>query len=115
MSGEKVSANESEIQEFIGKLDAKIIELGLDPKQIYNADETGKEKELGITETKSKRDDEVEMEGENMDKHTKRAIIVAYGSNVDEVAEKKDNFRDLMSETIENDRGIDRRLKRNSS
>lgn len=41
MSGEKVSANESEIQEFIGKLDAKIIELGLDPEQIYNADETG--------------------------------------------------------------------------
>ncbi|KAI4463865.1 hypothetical protein MML48_4g00003543 [Holotrichia oblita] len=37
MSGEKVSANESEIQEFIGKLDAKIIELGLDPEQIYNA------------------------------------------------------------------------------
>lgn len=41
MSGEKVSANESEIQEFIGKLDAKINELGLVPEQIYNADETG--------------------------------------------------------------------------
>lgn len=41
MSGEKVSADESEIQDFVEKLDAKITALGLVPEQVYNADETG--------------------------------------------------------------------------
>lgn len=41
----------------------------------------------------------------NMDQNTKTAIIMAYGPNKDEVAEKKDNLSDLMSETIENYKG----------
>lgn len=41
ISGERLSADESEIPDFILKLDTKINEMGLTPDQVYNADETG--------------------------------------------------------------------------
>lgn len=41
MSGEKLSADTSEIGNFITKLEEKIQRDGLTPDQIYNADETG--------------------------------------------------------------------------
>lgn len=41
MSGEKLSADETEIANFIKSLSTKISELGLTPEQVYNADETG--------------------------------------------------------------------------
>lgn len=41
ISGEKLSADESEIPDFILKLDEKIKEMGLTPDHVYNADETG--------------------------------------------------------------------------
>lgn len=41
MSGEKLSADVTEISNFIETLQAKINELGLTPEQVYNADETG--------------------------------------------------------------------------
>lgn len=41
MSGEKLSADESEIKDFIMKLKEKIQGEGLTPDQIYNADKIG--------------------------------------------------------------------------
>lgn len=41
MSAEKVSAEESLIQDFIENLDAKITALGSVPEQVYDADKTG--------------------------------------------------------------------------
>lgn len=40
MSAEKVSTEESLIQDFIENLDAKITALGLVPEQVYDADKT---------------------------------------------------------------------------
>ncbi|XP_023228702.1 jerky protein homolog-like [Centruroides sculpturatus] len=40
MSGEKLSADESEVSEFIQTLSKRITELDLTPEQLYNADET---------------------------------------------------------------------------
>lgn len=41
MSGEKLSADETDVANFIKSLSTKISELGLTPEQVYNADETG--------------------------------------------------------------------------
>lgn len=41
ISGERLSADESEIPDFILKLDGKIKEVDLTPDKVYNADKTG--------------------------------------------------------------------------
>lgn len=79
MSGEKLSADESQISSFIENLNAKITQLGLTPEQLYNADETGLNWRQLPTKT-FVTEDEKKVSGRKLQKERITLMVCANGA-----------------------------------